>query len=247
MRFMAMHRSSAEEEAGIPPSKEFMESMGMLIQEGMKAGTFLAGEGLQASRNRVRLHFIRGERTMTRGPFEGSTELLAGFALIKVQSMDEAIDWGTRLARALDRDTEIEIGPVCEPWDLGLCPRPVGDPTIRFGVLYKGDPDAEAARPSSPLLRVNLEALRLEMTAAGVLLSMEALEPSRKSTRLKVKNGARTTTDGPFAEPKELIAGFAILRLDTMAEIVEWTGKFGRLFPEVLVDIRPLQEPPNHT
>jgi len=49
--------------------------------------------------------------------------------------------------------------------------------------------------------------------------------------------------DGPFAESKELIAGFAILRFDTLPEMIEWTGKFGRLFPEVQVDIRPLTEP----
>ncbi len=245
MRFMAMHRSSAQDEAGIPPTREFMGSMGLLIQEGMRAGVFLAGEGLQASRHRVRLRFHKGERTITRGPFEGSTELLAGFALIKARSMDEAIEWGTKLGRALARDSEIEIGPVCEPWDLGMCPPPAGNPPIRFGVLYKGDPDAEAGRPTSPQVAANLAALRREMTEAGVLLSMEALEPSRKSTRLRFKSGERTVIDGPFTESKELIAGFALLRFDTMPEMIEWTGKFGRLFPEVLVDIRPLQEPRN--
>ncbi len=245
MRFMAMHRSSAQEEAGIPPSKEFIGSMGMLIQEGMRAGIFIAGEGLQASRNRVRLHVKNGACTITEGPFEGSTELLAGFALIKARAMDEAIEWGTRLGKALGRDTEIEIGPVCEPWDLGMCPKPAGNPPIRFGILYKGDPDAEAGRPASPQVAANLTALRGEMSAAGVLLSMESLEPSRKSTRLKFKAGERTLIDGPFAESKEVIAGFSILRFESMAEIVEWTSKFGGLFPEAQVDIRPLQEPAN--
>lgn len=242
MRFMAMHRSSASDEAGIPPSQEFMGSMGMLIQEGMRAGIFIAGEGLQASRNRVRLHFKKGQHTMTRGPFEGSTELLAGFVLIKAPSVDEAASWGVRLGQALERDTEIEIGPVCEPWDLGMCPPPAGNPPIRYGVLYKGDTDAEAGRPTPPQVLANLAALRQEMTEAGVLLSMEALQPTRKSTRLKFRAGQRTLIDGPFAEAKEVIAGFAILRFETMAEVIAWTDKFGRLFPEVLVDIRPLQE-----
>lgn len=247
MRFMAMHRSSASDEAGIPPSKEFIGEMGMLIQEGMRAGVFIAGEGLQASRKRVRLTFSKGERTITRGPFEGSSELLAGFALIKARSMDEAIEWGTRLGKALARDAEIEIGPVCEPWDLGMCPPPSGNPPIRFGVLYKGDTEAEAGRPPSPQAAANLAALRREMSEAGVLLSMEALQPSRQSKRLRFKAGERTVIDGPFAEAKEVIAGFSILRFETMAEIVEWTDKFGRLFPEVLVDIRPLEEPANLT
>ena len=243
MRFMAMHRSSAEDEAGIPPSREFVASMGRLIQEGMRAGVFIAGEGLQASRNRLRLHFRNGEHTVTRGPFEGSTELLAGFALIKARSMDEAVQWGARLGKALDRDTEIEIGPVCEPWDLGMCPPPAGDPPIRYGILYKNDTDAEAGRPTPPQVVANLSALRQQMTEAGVLLSMESLEPSRQSSRLRFVGGRRTVIDGPFAESKELIAGFAILRFDTMHEMIEWTDRFGRLFAEVLVDIRPLQEP----
>lgn len=242
MRFMAMHRSSAQDEAGIPPTREFIASMGMLIEEAMKAGVFLAGEGLQASRHRVRLHFKSGHQTITRGPFEGSAELLAGFVLIQARSMDEAIGWGTKLGGALTRDTEIEIGPVCEPWDLGMCPPPAGNPPIRFGILYKGDPDAEAGRPASPLSAANLSALRQEMAAAGVLLSMESLEPSRQSKRLRFKAAERTLIDGPFAESKEVIAGFAILQFDTMSEIVDWTAKFGRLFPEVEVDIRPLQE-----
>ncbi|MBP9946498.1 MAG: hypothetical protein KBH14_08895 [Vicinamibacteria bacterium] len=245
MRFMAMHRSSASDEAGTPPSQEFMGSMGMLIQEGMRAGVFIAGEGLQASRNRVRLHFRNGEHTLSRGPFEGSTDLLAGFALIKARSMDDATLWGVRLGKALARDTEIEIGPVCEPWDLGMCPPPEGNPPIRYGVLYKGDPDAEAGRPTPPPVLASLAALRQEMTEAGVLLSMEALEPTRKSTRLRFKAGERTIIDGPFAEAKEVIAGFALLRFDTLPDMIEWTGKFGRLFPEVLVDIRPLQEQGN--
>ena len=78
------------------------------------------------------------------------------------------------------------------------------------------------------------------MAAAGVLIMMESLLSSANSVRLQFAGGKRTMIDGPFAESKELIAGFSLLKFDTMAEIVEWTGGFGRLFPEVRVDIRPL-------
>jgi len=93
----------------------------------------------------MRLNFASGKRAITRGPFGGSEQLLAGFALIKARSMDAAIEWASRLAAALDRDLEIEIGPVCEPWDLGMGPKPAEDVPIRFLILHKGDRACETA------------------------------------------------------------------------------------------------------
>jgi hypothetical protein len=243
MRFMAMHRSSANDEAGIPPSPQLIEGIGKLIEEGFRAGVFLGGEGLKASGNRVRLHFSGGRRTITRGPFGGSGQLLSGFALIQVRTMDEAIEWGSRLAAALDRDVEIEIGPVCEPWDLGMGPKPPGDLPIRFLILHKGDQASEAGLPASPGVTTALAALKTQMTDEGVLLMMESLQSSARSARLKFNEGRRTMIDGPFAESKELIAGFSLLKFDTLAEVVDWTDRFGQLFPAVELDIRPLHEP----
>lgn len=244
MRFMAMHRSSANDEAGLPPPPELIEGIGRLIEEGVAAGVFLGGEGLKASRHRIRLHFANGAHTLTPGPFGGSDQLLSGFALIKARSMDEAVEWARRLGQALDRDVEIEVGPVCEPWDLGLCPKPPGDMPTRFLILHKGDQASEAGAPRSPKTLRALAALKAEMADKDALISMESLEPSVRSVRLKFASGRRTTLDGPFAESKELIAGFSMLRFDTMAEIIEWTARFGSLFPEVELDIRPLSETP---
>jgi hypothetical protein len=243
MRFMAMHRSSADDEAGIPPGPELIEGIGRLIEAGVKNGAFLGGEGLKASRHRVRLHFVGGGRTTTPGPFAGSDQLLAGFALIKAQSMDEAIGWGDRLAKALARDVEIEIGPVCEPWDLGLAPLPVDGRPTRFLLLHKGDKALEAGATTPEAVNSALTSLKAEMAAAGALILMESLQPSARSVRLRFEGVKRTTIDGPFAETKELIAGFSLLKFDTMPEIVEWTARFGQLFPAVEVDIRPLCEP----
>jgi len=243
MRFMAMHRSSADDEAGIPPGPGLIEGIGRLIEAGVKEGVFLGGEGLKSSSHRVRLHFKGGEGTVTRGPFGGSGQLLAGFALIKARSMDEAIEWGTKLAKALARDLEIEIGPVCEPWDLGMGEKPPGDLPTRFLILHKGDKAGEAGAPVPTGVAAALSSLKAEMSNAGALILMESLQGSARSVRLKFEGGKRTTTDGPFAESKELIAGFSLLKFETMAEIVSWTSRFGQLFPAVEVDIRPLHEP----
>jgi len=81
------------------------------------------------------------------------------------------------------------------------------------------------------------------MAEASVLVMMESLQSSARSARLKFNAGKRTMIDGPFAESKELIAGFSLLRFDTLAEVVGWTDRFGQLFPAVELDIRPLHEP----
>src|SRR6187549_856615 len=146
MRFMAMHRSSPAEEAGIPPSREFIQKMGLLVQEGLRMGAFIAGEGLRASAHRVRLTFPHGERSLTRGPFTSSTDPLGGIVLVKVASMDEAVSWATRVA-AIAPVSEIEIGPVCEPWDLGMCPKPPGDLPIRHLLLLKAAEGSEGPAP----------------------------------------------------------------------------------------------------
>src|SRR5260370_10993358 len=97
--------------------------MGKLMEEMARAGVLLAGEGLQPSSKGVRLTFSGGKCTVNRGPFSGSNELIAGFAIVRVESMEEAIEWASRLAHAL-RDAQIDIGLVKEPWDLRLCPKP---------------------------------------------------------------------------------------------------------------------------
>jgi hypothetical protein len=241
MRFLAMHRSSPDDEAGIPPSREFIESMGRLIQEGMQLKVFLGGEGLRASVHRVRLQVAGGERRVVKGPFASSTDPVGGVVLVKVASLAEAVSWAERIA-ALVPVSEIEVGPVCEPWDLGMGPKPPGDLPIRHLLLLKAPEGSNGPTPRTPEARTRMQALLDEMTRAGALLSSEWLQPSSRSVRLKFAGGKRTTLDGPFAESKELIAGFSILRFESMPEIIEWTDGFGRMFPEVQVDIRPLHE-----
>ena len=242
MRFMAMHRSSPNDEAGIPPSPELMQGMGQLIQEGLQKGLFLGGEGLQAGGARARVRVASGNRSIMRGPYAGDNELVASITLIKARSMDDAIEWASRLAAAVG-DSEIEIGPVNEPWDLGLAPRPADAPS-RFLLLRKADRLSEAGGPPEALTASRVASLNAEMQKAGVLLASEILLPSSHAVRLRYVLGRRKAMiDGPFTESKELVAGFAILRFDTMPEAVEWTGRFAALFPEVEVDIRPLVEP----
>ncbi len=241
MRFIMMHKADKNSEADIPPSSELIVSMGKLMEEMAKASVLLAGEGLQPSSKGVRLKFSGGKRTVTRGPFTGSNELIAGFAIVRVESMEKAIEWASRLAKVVG-DVEIDIGPLKEPWDLGLCPKPDGQMT-RFMMMYKADESSEAG--VSPTSEV-MEKWTQDMVEAGVLLSAQALQPSSKGARLKFAGGKRTVRDGPFTESKELIGGFCMLQVKLKEEAIEWGSRFAkalrdaRVEDDLEIDICPL-------
>ncbi len=118
MRFLVMHKSNEDNEAGVPPSKELIEAMGKLMEETAQAGVLLAAEGVHASSKGARLTFSGGKRTVTDGPFAEAKELIAGFAIIEVNSKQEAIEWATRFANVIG-DVEIEIRQVVELSDFG--------------------------------------------------------------------------------------------------------------------------------
>jgi hypothetical protein len=241
MRVVMMHKSSQDNEAGVLPSPELMAGMGKLMQEMGKAGRLIAGEGLQASSKGVRLNFSEGKRFLTYGPFTGLNELVAGFAIVRVKSLEEAIDWATRFAKVVG-DVEIDVRPVMEPWDLGMFPKPEGDLTKRFMILIKADEKSEAGVLPTPELAAQMRKLTEDMTKAGVLLLAEGLQPSSKSVRLNFSDGKRTLTDGPFTESKELIAGFAMVRVSSLEEAIDGAHRFAAVVGNVEIDLRPLVE-----
>jgi hypothetical protein len=117
MRVMVIVKADKNSEAGILPKKELFEKMGKYNEELVKAGVMLAAEGLQASSKGKRVRFSGTQRTVIDGPFTETKELIAGFWLWQVRSMDEAVEW---LKRApFDRGTEIEIRQVFEAEDFG--------------------------------------------------------------------------------------------------------------------------------
>lgn len=117
MRVMVIVKANKDSEAGILPSKEMLTEMGKYNEELVKAGIMLAGEGLQTSSKGKRVRFDGQKRTVTDGPFAETKELIAGFWLWRVKSMDDAVEW---LKRApFDGGTELEIRQVFEAEDFG--------------------------------------------------------------------------------------------------------------------------------
>ncbi|MBP7147230.1 MAG: YciI family protein [Acidobacteria bacterium] len=119
MRVMVIVKASKASETGVMPSEELLEAMGNFNEELVKAGIVLAAEGLHPTSKGVRVRFSGKKRTVIDGPFSETKELIAGFWLWQVKSMDEAIEWVKRCPNPHADDSEIEIRPVFEAADFG--------------------------------------------------------------------------------------------------------------------------------
>ena len=120
MRFMVMVKATAESEAGVMPSEELLAAMGRFNEELVKAGVMLAGEGLQPSAKGARVRFNGKQRTVVDGPFAETKELVAGFWLWQVRSLDEAIEWARRCPNPFEHgESVLEIRQVFEAEDFG--------------------------------------------------------------------------------------------------------------------------------
>jgi hypothetical protein len=119
MKVMVIVKASKDSEAGVMPSEQLLTEMGKYNEELAKAGIMLAGEGLHPSSKGVRVRFSGKDRTVIDGPFAETKELIAGFWLWNVKSMDEAIEWLKRCPNPHDEETEVEIRPVFEAEDFG--------------------------------------------------------------------------------------------------------------------------------
>ena len=119
MRFMVIVKATKDSEAGVMPSEKLLAEMGNYNEELVKAGVLLAGEGLQPSSKGARVRFSGKKRTVVDGPFAETKELIAGFWLWRVKSLEEAIEWVKRCPNPFEGDSEIEIRQVFEADDFG--------------------------------------------------------------------------------------------------------------------------------
>ncbi len=119
MRVMVIVKATAESEAGEMPSTEMLEQMGKFNEELVKAGIMLAGDGLHPSSKGARVRFNGSDRSVVDGPFAETKELIAGFWLWEVRSMEEAVEWVKRCPNPMPGESEIEIRPVFEADDFG--------------------------------------------------------------------------------------------------------------------------------
>jgi hypothetical protein len=238
-----MVKATKDSEAGVMPSEQLLTEMGKYNEELVKAGVMLAGEGLQPSSKGTRVRYAGGKFSVTDGPFAETKELVAGFWLIQVQSKEEAIEW---MKRAPFREGEVELRPLLELEDLPVdrtekpdervkqqqsheAPPDRKPGTIRYMVLLKADPDTEAGiLPDEKVIAAVGEFME-QGAKTGVFLSAEGLQPSSKGTRIRYSGSNRLVIDGPFAETKELIAGYVIVQVRSKEEAIDWAQEFVRI------------------
>lgn len=119
MRVMVLVKATADTEAGAMPSEEQLAEMTEFNEELVNAGVMLDGEGLKPSAEGARVRFSGSERTVIDGPFTETKELVAGFWLWQVSSLEEAIEWARRIPNPTGEESEVEIRPVFEADDFG--------------------------------------------------------------------------------------------------------------------------------
>jgi hypothetical protein len=263
MRFMMLVKATKDFEAGVWPDEKLLSEMAKWTEELVKAGARLEAGRLQPSAQGVRVRYANGKFMVTDGPFAESKELIAGFCLIEAKSRDEAIEWAKRVPF---QEGEIELRPLYELFDfpvdaaekpdgwrekeeqLRAAPPARKPGTIRYMGIVKADKDTEAGVLPDEKFLAAMGAFMEEGIKSGVFLSGEGLQPSSKGARVRFSGSKRMVTDGPFAETKELIAGYAILQFRSKAEAIEWTKRFVqvdaplRLGGESECELRPFFE-----
>ena len=263
MRYMMLVKATKDFEAGVWPDEKMLSKMAKYNEQLVKAGALLACQRLQPSSQGVRVRFANGKFVVTDGPFAETKELIAGICLIQVKSRDEAIQWAKRIPF---QEGEVEVRPLFELTDFPVDPAekpdgwrekeeqfraapPARKPgTVRYMGLLKADKDTEAGVLPDEKFLADMGAFMEEGVKSGVFLSGEGLRPSSQGARIRYSGSQRMVTDGPFAETKELIAGYAMLQFTSRAEAIEWTKRFvqvdaqGRLGGECECEIRPFFE-----
>jgi hypothetical protein len=263
MRFMMLVKATKAFEAGVLPDEKLLSEMANWAEELVKAGARLESGRLQPSSKGVRVRYADGKFMLTDGPFAESKELIAGFCLIQVKSREEAIEWAKRVPF---QEGEIELRPLYELFDFPVdaAEKPDGwrekeeqfrtapparkPGMIRYLGIVKADKDTEAGVLPDEKSLAAMGAFMEEGVKSGVFLSGEGLQPSSKGARVRFSGSKRMVIDGPFAETKELVAGYAILQFTSKAEAIEGTKRFvqvdamGRLGAESECEIRPFFE-----
>jgi hypothetical protein len=263
MRYMMLIKATKNYEAGVLPDEKSLLEMAKNFEALVKAGASPECGRLQPSSHGMRIRYAKGLITITDGPFAETKELVAGFCLIEAKSLGEAIEWAKRMPF---QEGEIEVRPLFELMDFPVDPNekpgcwrekeqefrtepPARRPgTIRYMGIVKADKDTEAGVLPSEKFLVSMGAFMEEGVKAGVYLSGEGLQPSSKGARIRYYGSNRMVIDGPFAETKELIGGYAILQFSSKSEAIEWTKRFvqvdapGRLDAESECELRPFFE-----
>jgi hypothetical protein len=230
MQFLIVRKADNDSEAGVKPSRELIEAMGEYIDTLAAEGRLLAGEGLKPSSTGVRVTFGPGRKAVTvDGPFAETRELVAGFSIIEAASMDEAVEWVMGWpAEDAHGHAEIEIRPIGCPGGLSGFGNPSEEesPKPRYMVMLKANERSETDWNPGPEILGRMSEANRAGHEAGFLIAGHGLSSSRHAKRVSFTKGKPTVLDGPFAEIKEMVAGFWVLRVDGIDDVIAWAESY---------------------
>ena len=212
MRVIIVHRTNADWETGnVKPDPKVIGRVGKMIHDMQKAGELDGGDGLGPSSRGVRLHCSGGDCRVTKGPLPltGANDLV-GFASVSVPTIDDAVAMARKLAGGAD--VEIDIRPLVEPWDLGVAEKPADLKTTRYMILHKGPVKGEQSLDDAK--------------RTGALLVREQAKAGAKATRVRRAKTGVELRDGPFTEAKEMVGGYAIVKVADRERAIEWAKQY---------------------
>lgn len=261
MRFMLLIKTDLEHEND-HPGDEVMAEMWKYSDSLKKSGVLLDDNGLEPTSDSFS-YFKQGDDvTVVDGPFAETKELVGGYWLIQAKSLDEAIEWARR-APFVDGELEVrqvyeledfpvddnesgwreEEAAMRDDWDSAAAPADVEPkPYAYMGIMHATEQSEAGELPSEADLAAT-GVLMGEAFAAGIMLGGEGLQPSSHGARVTFTDGVATVTDGPFAETKELVAGFALMQFDSKADARAWGLRWAQNSHDGHTEMRRLSTP----
>jgi len=242
MQFMLLMKGDEQAEAGVLPDDKIMLEMIKFNEAMAKAGVLVAAEGLHPTSRGASIRLAGGKRTTLDGPFAEAKEVIAGYWILRTKTRDDALDWAKRCPgaggqlelRQLYETEDFPVDPAeqADGWraneermreELEQAPQAVVKPgTKRFIAMLCSDKLSESGVLPDEKMLTTMGKLMEELVSAGVMVGGEGLQPSAKGVRIK----HHKLTDGPFAESKELIAGFCVFRCKSLPEAIEHSWRW---------------------
>jgi hypothetical protein len=244
MQFMIIRRADASTEAGEPLSARAIEDMARFNAALAERGRLGLALGLRPSSRAVRLRMWPGGESITDGPFAEARELVAGFTIIQAASKQDAVELligplGEWPASDGGGNVTLELRKTGCPGGCAQVPPAAEGEGRRYVILLRSDAESERDTVPPQEKLDTLDAFNLAQAQAGVLLAGDGLMSSARGARVRFRDGQASVIDGPFAEAKELIAGFWMIRAASMMDAIAWARTLPYpTGPEVEVEIR---------